>query len=315
METYQHKTSAKLFWCIALISIVYLFPHSALAQTPDLFKMQDEQDKKDTKEKTDISTSIFKSTRLINGQTIENTGRGILDLRISHRFGFVNTGSYNFFGLDQATMRLGLDYGITDRLEVGIGRSTYNKEFDGFFKYRILRQSTGKVNMPISISLAASGVWRSLKDTVTTFPINYSDHFSFSSQLILARKFNDYFSLQLVPTMVHYNIVPTKAVKNDLYSMGIGFRQRLSKRVNLTGEYYYQVTQLGGYTNSASVGFDIETGGHVFQLFFTNSTGINESSFITQTQGLWGNGGIRFGFNISRVFSVIKPKNPAKTTY
>ena len=103
--------------------------------------------------------------------------------------------------------------------------------------------------------------------------------------------------------MVHYNIVPTKAVKNDLYSMGIGFRQRLSKRVNLTGEYYYKVTQLGGYTNSASVGFDIETGGHVFQLFFTNSTGINESSFITQTQGLWGNGGIRFGFNISRVFN------------
>ncbi|WP_158288402.1 DUF5777 family beta-barrel protein [Mucilaginibacter psychrotolerans] len=313
METYNHNRSKKLLWCIALFSIAYLLPHSAVAQTTDLFKLQDEQDKKDAKEKTDITTSIFKSTRLINGQTIENTGAGILDLRISHRFGMVNTGAYNFFGLDQATMRLGLDYGITNRLEVGIGRSTFNKEFDGFFKYRILRQSTGKTEMPISISLAETGVWRSLKDPATTYQINYSDHFSFASQLILARKFNDYFSLQLIPTMVHYNIVADKEIKNDLYSMGVGFRARLSRRVNLTGEYYYQITQLGGYKNSASVGFDIETGGHVFQLFFTNSTGINESSFITQTQGLWSNGGVHFGFNISRVFTVVKPKNAGRT--
>ena len=309
MKTCNYKNSIKLFWCVALFSFVCLGPYRAQGQTPDLFKMQDEQDKKEAKQKKDITTSIFKSTRLINGQTIENTGKGILDLRISHRFGMVNTGAYNFFGLDQATMRLGLDYGISNRLEVGLGRSTYNKEFDGFFKYRILRQSTGKVEMPLSISLASTAVWRSLKDPVTPYPINATDHFSFANQLIFARKFNDYFSLQFVPTMVHYNIVPTKAIKNDLYSVGVGFRQRLSRRVNLTGEYYYQINQLGGYTNSLSFGFDIETGGHVFQLFFTNSTGINESSFITQTQGLWGNGGVHFGFNISRVFKVVKPKN------
>jgi hypothetical protein len=108
--------------------------------------------------------------------------------------------------------------------------------------------------------------------------------------------------------MVHYNIVPTKEVPNDLYSLGTGFRLRLSRRVNLTGEYYYQRNHLPGYYNSASIGFDIETGGHVFQLDFTNSTGINEASFITQTDGKWGTGGIHFGFNISRVFTVVKPK-------
>ncbi|ASU36752.1 DUF5777 family beta-barrel protein [Mucilaginibacter xinganensis] len=278
------------------------------AQDVDLFKLQDEQNKKEKKEKTDITTSTFKTTRLINGQSIENTGAGILDLKISHRFGMINTGAYNFFGLDQASMRLGLDYGITNRLEVGIGRSTYNKEFDGFVKYRLLRQSTGKVNMPVSVSLAASAVLRSLKDPPATYPINSSDHFSFTDQVLIARKFGDYFSLQLAPTMVHYNLVASKAIPNDLYSVGTGFRLRLSKRVNLTGEYYYQVTQFEGTTNALSLGFDIETGGHVFQLHFTNSTGINESSFITQTTGKWGDGGIHFGFNISRVFTVVKPK-------
>ncbi|MDP9076060.1 MAG: DUF5777 family beta-barrel protein [Bacteroidota bacterium] len=278
------------------------------AQNVDLFKLQDEQDKKEKKEKTDITTSIFKTTRLINGQSIENTGAGILDLKISHRFGMLNTGSYNFFGLDQATMRLGVDYGITNRLEVGIGRSTYNKEFDGFLKYRLLRQSTGKVNMPVSVSLAASAVLRSLKDPTVTTPTNYSDRFSFTDQVLIARKFGDYFSFQVTPTMVHYNIVATKAIPNDLYSVGTGFRLRLSKRVNLTGEYYYQINQFQGTTNALSLGFDIETGGHVFQLHFTNSTGINESSFITQTTGKWGDGGIHLGFNISRVFTVVKHK-------
>ncbi len=287
-----------------------LFAKTIYAQEIDLFKMQEEQDKKDNKEKTDIVTATFKTTRMVNGQSIENVGRGILDLKISHRFGTLNSGAYNFFGLDQATMRLGLDYGITDRLMVGVGRSTFNKEFDGFLKYRILRQSTGKHTVPLSISYVATGLWQSLKDPATSYPINYTDHFFYAHQLIFARKFGDYFSLQLVPTLVHYNIVTTSVIPNDLYSLGVGFRQRLSKRINLTGEYYYQFNPLAGMQNSLSLGFDIETGGHVFQLHFTNSTGINEKSFITQTDGKWSNGDIHFGFNISRVFTVVKHKQP-----
>ena len=291
---------------LVLLMCFHLLAVSARAQTVDLFKMQDEQNKKEKKETTDITTSIFKTTRIVNSQSIENTGGGVLDLKISHRFGMVNTGGYNFFGLDQATMRIGMDYGISNRLEIGLGRSTYNKEYDGFFKFRILRQSTGKVNMPLSLSVVSTAVLNTLKDQTTSYTIHYSDHASYVNQVLLARKFGDFFSLQLAPTMVHYNIVPTTAYRNDLYSMGTGFRLRLSKRVNLTGEYYYQVQRIPGYYNSASVGFDIETGGHVFQLFFTNSTGINERSFITQTDGRWGNGGVHFGFNISRVFTVVK---------
>ena len=309
--TFIFKAVGKQFTAMVLFC-VFILPYKALAQNVDLFKMQDEQDKKEAKEKTDITTSIFKTTRLVNGQTIENTGQGVLDVKISHRFGTVNTGSYNFYGLDQATMRIGLDYGVTNRLEIGIGRSTYNKEFDGFFKYRILRQSTGKINMPLSVSWVSTGIWRSLHDQPEPYTLNSSDHFYFANQVILARKFNDYFSLQLVPTMVHYNIVPTQYIKNDFLSTGIGFRGRISKRVNLTGEYYYQLNRYPGTYNSLSLGVNIETGGHVFQFFLTNSTGINESSFITQTNGQWEKGYIHFGFNISRVFTMVKPKSTIK---
>jgi len=302
----RRRYFSKYLGYLVLLICFHLLAVSARAQTVDLFKMQDEQNKKEKKETTDITTSIFKTTRIVNSQSIENTGAGVLDLKISHRFGMVNTGGYNFFGLDQATMRIGMDYGISNRLEIGLGRSTYNKEYDGFFKFRILRQSTGKVNMPLSLSVVSTAVLNTLKDQSTSYTIHYSDHASYVNQVLLARKFGDFFSLQLAPTMVHYNIVPTTAYRNDLYSMGTGFRLRLSKRVNLTGEYYYQVQRIPGYYNSASVGFDIETGGHVFQLFFTNSTGINERSFITQTDGRWGNGGVHFGFNISRVFTVVK---------
>ena len=309
MSAYQLKIRQhRNFLFIPLVALCYLIPLTTCAQNVDLFKQQDELDKKEAKEKTDITTSIFKTTRLVNGQTIENTGRGILDVKISHRFGTLNTGAYNFYGLDQATMRIGLDYGVTDRLEVGVGRSTYNKEFDGFFKYRILRQSTGKIEMPVSVSYAGTAIWRSLKDQPEPYAINSSDHFYYANQVILARKFDDFFSLQLVPTVVHYNITPTQAIPNDFYSMGIGLRQRISKRVNLTAEYYYQVNRDPGYYNSLSLGVDIETGGHVFQFFMTNSTGINESSFITQTDGQWLKGYIHFGFNISRVFTVVKHK-------
>ncbi len=280
----------------------------AHAQEIDLFKEMDEQTKKDSKEKTEYAAYTFKSTRLVNGHTIENVGKGILDFRINHRFGRVNQGAYDLFGLDNASMRMSLDYGITDRLMIGIGRSTFEKQFDGMVKYKILRQSTGKKNMPITLSYVGTTILKTLKDPDPTINKNFTDRLYFAHQLLIARKFNDHTSIQLMPTMVHYNIVPTANDPNDLFSLGIGARQRISKRVHLTGEYYYQLNQLSGYYNSFSVGVDIETGGHVFQLHFTNSTGMTERTFITETTGRWSKGDIHFGFNISRVFTIVKPK-------
>ena len=128
----------------------------------DLFAELDQQNASNKKSETDITTATFKTTRLINGHSIENVAKGVLDVKISHRFGTLNEGAYAIWGLDAATMRMGVDYGVTDRLMVGIGRSEYQKTYDGFFKYRILRQSTGKVNMPISVSYVASMHWKTI---------------------------------------------------------------------------------------------------------------------------------------------------------
>ncbi|MEY4628918.1 MAG: hypothetical protein RLZZ595_1244 [Bacteroidota bacterium] len=285
---------------LIVLLAIFSLPLASLAQV-DLFAEKEEPI-------TDIVTATFKTTRVVNGHSIENVGAGILDFRILHRFGQFSDGAYNLFGLDQASIRLGLDYGITKNWMVGIGRSTFEKQYDAFTKVRLLSQTTGGKNFPISVSYAGTMIYKSVKNTNTAYVPYESDRFSFGHQLIIARKFGDYFSLQLTPTYFHYNLVEKQNLPNDFKSLGIASRIRLSKRLNLTGEYYYRFDKLPGYQNSLSVGFDIETGGHVFQLHMTNSTGMTERTFINETTGEWGKGNIRFGFNVSRVFTVRKPK-------
>ncbi|MFM7683546.1 MAG: DUF5777 family beta-barrel protein [Bacteroidota bacterium] len=258
----------------------------------------------------DFTSATFKSTRVINLQSNEQVAAGELDFRISHRFGFLNTGAYNLFGLDQALMRLGFEYGITDKLMVGIGRSNVNKAYDAFLKYKILRQQTGKRNIPISISYFASTVCNTIEWQDPNAPNFFSSRLFYTHQLIATRKFNEQFSLLLAPTLVHRNWVETFDEKNDVFSLGIGGRYKLTKRFALNGEYIYVLpNQLAaGFVNSFSLGCDIETGGHVFQLHLTNSTSMTEPGFITENTGKWKNGGIHFGFNVSRVFNVYNPK-------
>ncbi len=286
----------------SLLAFISLSSVPVFSQDIDLFAQ------KNNTPTTDITTGIFKSTRIINGHSIENVGAGVLDFRILHRFGPINQGGYNLFGLDQATMRMGLDYGITNKLMVGIGRSTFEKQFDGFVKYRIVRQQTGVKNIPVSVSYAASLIYKSLKDPVTSYVPYVSDKFSFSHQILIASRINDYVSLQLTPTLLHYNLAETSTTPNDFFSLGTGARIRVSKRINITSEYYYRFNKLDNTVNALSIGVDIETGGHVFQLHVSNATGMTERTFINETTSKWGDGGIRFGFNISRVFTIVKPK-------
>jgi hypothetical protein len=279
--------------------------NTALAQdSTDIMKMLEN----DLEPTTDYTTATFKTTRLINGHTVENMGKGALDVKISHRFGKINGGGYELFGLDNATMRMGADLGITDYLMVGLGRNTFQKTYDAFFKVKLLRQSKGKRNMPITLSYVPSIALKTLKFEDPARKNYFSSRLSYSHQLIIGRKFSEQTSLQLMPTYIHRNLVALIADPNDLLSIGIGGRQKLSKRVSLNFEYYYQIPEykLPNSTNSVSVGFDIETGGHVFQLHFTNSQGMSERSFITETTGDWTKGDIFFGFNISRVFTLGK---------
>lgn len=257
-------------------------------------------------EEQNYTTATFKTTRIINMQSVENAAAGVMDFRISHRFGFLNTGAYNLFGLDQALMRFGLEYGVTDRLMVGIGRSNVNKAYDSFLKYKILRQGSGKRNMPISVSYFASAVCNTVHWADPNRDNYFSSRMQYTHQLLIARKFNNDLSLQLTPTLVHKNLVPTLQDKNDILAVGFGGRYKLTQRFSVNGEYIYvlpnQITT--EYYNSLSLGVDLETGGHVFQLHLTNSTSMLEPGFITESVGQWKNGGIHFGFNVSRVFTV-----------
>lgn len=292
---------------LGIFLLLALFSLPAFAQD-DLMKMLEEETEKD--KKPDYATATFKTTRLINGHSVENVADGVLDFRISHRFGYISGGAYELWGLDEASMRLGLDYGLSKRWMIGIGRSTYQKQYDGFTKFKILRQSSGSRSMPITLSAIGSMMYKSLKFDDPSRENFYTSNMYYSGQLLIARKFNESLSLQLMPTIVHYNLVEGADDPNDLFSVGIGGRMKLSKRVSLNVEYYYQLPdyKFAGTQNSLSIGFDVETGGHVFQLYCTNSTGMTERTYINETTGDFFAGDIRLGFTISRVFTIKKPK-------
>jgi hypothetical protein len=261
------------------------------------------------------TTATFKSTRVMNGHSIERMPAGQLDVRISHRFGQVNSGGYNFFGLDQSNIHLSLEYGITNWLMVGIGRGSYEKTFDGFAKFSILRQSTGAKTMPVSLSALTTVSLNTLKFQNQAQTNYFTSRLAYVAQVLVARKISQAISVQLMPTFIHKNLVATEIDPNDIYAVGAGARLKLTKRTSLNGEYYYVVnpkTYLSQQIyNPLSIGFDLETGGHVFQLFFTNSIGMIEKAFIGETTGSWTKGDIRFGFNISRVFTLVKHNKPA----
>jgi hypothetical protein len=265
---------------------------------------------KDAKPEINFASATFKSTRIMNGHSIERMPPGQLDFRISHRFGRINSGAYEFFGLDQANIHFGLEYGIMNWLMVGIGRGTYEKTFDGFAKFTLLRQSTGARIMPVSVSFFTSVALRSVKWPDPQRTNYFTSRMSYVSQILIARKISQGFSFQVTPSYVHRNLVATELDPNDLLAIGAGGRMKLSKRISLNAEYYYLVNPKSYMSQQVydplSVGFDIETGGHVFQLIFTNSVAMIEKGFIGETTGSWLKGDIHFGFNISRVFTLQK---------
>ncbi|HLP39484.1 DUF5777 family beta-barrel protein [Lacibacter sp.] len=266
----------------------------------------------DDKPKKEYISNAFKSSRVINGHSMEFIGKGVLDFRILHRFGRVNQGASQLFGLDQASMRMGFDYGLAKNLTIGIGRSTLKKELDGFIKYRPVWQSKGPGAVPFSLVLVAGMSVHTLKNTDPARKETFTARSAYYYQVIVGRKFSERFSLQLSPTLVHRNYVDA-ADDNDIYALGIGGRWKLTKRMAIIADYFYPINGFpkNFNDNPLSVGIDVETGGHVFQLHFSNTAGMNERSFITETTDRWGKGDLRFGFNLSRVFTLDKRRKVA----
>lgn len=285
-----------------LLLIITTSIHTALWAQDDLLKgIEDSTPKKER------VTNAFKSSRVINGHSMEFIGAGVLDFRILHRFGPVNQGVEQFFGFDQASMRMGFDYGLTKNLTIGIGRTTFKKELDGFIKFRPIWQTKGPGGSPVSVVLVAGMSIQTLKNTDPSKTVTFNSRVGYYYQAIVGRKFTNRFTLQLSPTLVHRNEV-VSADENDVYAVGVGGRYKITRSLAFVVDYFYVANGLphSAGTNPLSVGVDIETGGHVFQLHFSNTSGMNERAFITETVNKWGKGDIMFGFNLSRVFTLKK---------
>ena len=290
---------------IKILHFLLLLSYGSFAQNgDDLLKMMDD------KPPREFTTGTFKTTRLINFHTTEVLGKRSLDFRIMHRFGDINSGAYNAWGLDGgANIRLSLEYSHDGRFMFGIGRTSNGKIADGFLKYRLLRQTTDN-KMPVSITLFTSLFYTFEKVKINgedKFPKS-TDRMSFCNQILISRKFNSRFSFELLGAMVHYNLVDAITDKNDCFVVGAVTRFKFTKRQAITLEYGYRVNKYSNAKNydSFGIGYDLETGGHVFQVHLTNSFGITENQYFMHTNTAWKNWGIRLGFNISRVFSLQK---------
>ncbi len=258
-----------------------------------------------TEDQIFYTDATFKSVRLINGYTTETAAKKELVFSISHRFGNVNQGIYDFFGLDQSTIRFGFEYGLTDRIDVGVGRSNFEKLYDGFIKVKIARQSTGKRNFPVTITLLEGMSVKTIDFAYDDVDYPFSARLYYVHELLISRKFNEKLSLQLSPVIVHRNMVETQDDQNTVGAIGVGGRYKVTNRFTCVGEYYYLLpgNTADNFNNSLALGVEIETGGHVFQIHVTNSTGMTEKAFIPETTGQWRKGDIGIGFNIIRLFS------------
>jgi hypothetical protein len=294
-----------------ILIFLFVYAHFLFGQE-DLMKELEQSQKADT----DYAFQTFKGTRLVNGHTVETKGAGTLEFIFAHRFGAINGGLYEMFGLDEAFVRLGLDYGITNNLSISIGRNSADKIMDGYLKYKLIRQSKGEKNFPVTITVLG-GTAYSISPKKDAEPVGFQtiDRLAYTAQVLIARKFTPSFSLQIMPTFIHKNAVVKAFEDNDHFAFGVGGRIKVTRSVALTSEYYYRAYSPVNNDvfpdkryNSLGLGIDIETGGHVFQLVLTNTSSLTERTFITETDGDFFNGDIHLGFNVTRTFQIKRKK-------
>ena len=267
---------------------------SQLVNAQDLLNLLNEEEGKV------VTTSLFKDTRIVNAQSTVQTAKGEFKFLIQHRFGTINQGAYSLWGLDDSKVRMGFEYGLTEKIALGLGRSSDQKEYDFSVKYIALQQSN-EFPFQLSAYVALFAIHPS-ENQRTQADFDFLNFLSNSNQLIIARKFSSDLTLAILPTHLHLNIVEA-GQKNESFFLGLGGRYKITKRVSINAEYFYAFEELENSTNVLSLGFDIETGGHVFSLHLSNSRGMNERAFLRDTKGEWSEGDIYFGFNISRSFS------------
>jgi len=281
---------------IGLLLILLLLNVSLFAQD-DLLNELDSDVKTDTK-----TVSVFKGLKIINMESTKLAAKKDFYFVISHRFGSVQSGIKDLFGLDNSNIRFSFVYGFNDWFNAGFSRSSSNKTYDAHIKYRLLRQEKGK--SPVTIVGFNSIEYNTGLDEVN-YPLLESKHrYTYAHEILISRKFNENLSLEVTPIYLHQNFVENDFQNNSQYILGLGGRYKISKRVTVNAEYHAHMNRVANskYSNPLSLGVDIETGGHVFQLHITSAQLMNESGYLTRALGDWGSGDIYFGFNIWRVF-------------
>lgn len=285
------------------ILVLFCISNALFAQD-DLLNLID-----DKKEKQPVNAT-FKGTRLILGHSTKMQAKKTLEFIVSHRFGRVNQGAHDLFGLDDSSVRIALEYAPFDNLNIGVGRNSFDKTFDFFAKYQIVQQSTGPGSFPLSLVLLNSFTIKASPKAEDDPNIEFSDRLANVSQLLISRKISSALSLQLMPSYVYKSSQTPNAAgipgDTELFALGMGGRFKITPGVSFNTEYYYRIDPVEGTgrTNAFSVGFDIETGGHIFQLHLTNSVFGFERGIISETFDDFFDGDIHFGFNISRVFQL-----------
>jgi len=304
---YHYRIGLSIIQVISVLSFTV-----ARAQSTDLL---DELNMLSSEEIV-FTPPAFKTLQIGNLQSTKLAANNDLYLNVSHRFGSLNTGIREFYGLDQANTRIQLLYGISDNLQVSLSRDSFEKTYSSALKLRLLRQSN---KMPVAIVAYFTTDINTLV-TKSSYPgLLLYDRFAYTSQFLVSRRMSEKLTIELAPIYVRQNLIDLNYAQTTIpatrpmsflkapwsqYLVAVGGRYKLSKRVSLNMDYAYNVSKSNTslYKNPLAIGFDIETGGHVFQLLFTNSRASNNAGYLTETLGDWTKGEISFGFNVVRVF-------------
>lgn len=285
----------------AYLFILFLVFNYANAQEDLLNQLDSIQPKE-----KEIASAAFKGLQVCNLQSTKLPVKGEFYFLVSHRFGDLSTGLENFFGLDNALTKIGGIWGVRNWLSLGISRHTYNKTYELAAKYKFANQMENGFPFTI-VGYNTMDINTSLKKDINP-QLKFQNRLQFSNQLIISRKFSESLSLEFLPIYIHKNLYDNITDQKDMFLLGAGGRYKLTKRLSLNAEYTYRTNvdkaTNSPYNNPLTVGLDIETGGHVFQLVFSNSQPMNDVALLTNARGNWdfSKGPLYFGFNMYRVF-------------
>jgi len=246
--------------------------------------------------------NTFEALKIVNLESTKLVGRGDFYFVIAHRFGSVKNGLTDFFGLDKATIRFSFFIALSNKFNLGLSRSEFRKTYEISIKYKIVQQE--KEGFPFNI-VGFNSIGFNTEISKKNFPkLAFKDRLTYFNELLISRRINKNLSLEIAPALIKENFVFNDNQDNSQFVLAFGGSHKLNKSLSLNFDYAHNFnrTSHSGFRDPLSLGLDIQVGGHVFQLVFSNSQQLTDANYITNATGNWGDADIFFGFNLLRVF-------------